>query len=184
MKTANESKTKKMLRMNMEQHGSETLSLLDDPDIFVLDTGATTHSTGKGAGLINMKSANGQKTKAGNGEQVSTKAVSDLPFKMKNGMNASMMNMLLIPGAPFNLVSVTKLLMNNYLLMGNKDGLVNTKNGQKIVFDIKIRTPEGILFAERLARTNVEVGGAAPRVKTVTLARVHDEFGHMGWNHT
>ena len=61
-----------------------SLSLLEDPDVFVLDTGATCHSTGHENGMINLKSANGSKTRVGNGESVATKAVGDLPFEAVN----------------------------------------------------------------------------------------------------
>ena len=55
--------------------GVDNLSLLEDPEIFILDTGATTNSTGNSNGMTNMKAAKGSVTKIGNRAKVKCKAI-------------------------------------------------------------------------------------------------------------
>ena len=110
----------------------------------------------------------------GNGAKVATKAISSLPFEDPKGTKGTMTGVHLIPGAPFNLISGTKLLNLGFELTGNKDtGMVYTKGGQKLVFDMKIKSPEGMLLATRLKRTANEVGGAAKtkdnKTKTISI---------------
>ncbi len=45
-------KAESMLKMISKENEETGLHLLDDPEIFVIDTSATTHSTGYGIGLI------------------------------------------------------------------------------------------------------------------------------------
>ena len=157
------------------------VELLEDPEIFVLDTGATTHSTGHGIGLVDLQDGYGRKTTVGNGAKVSAKAVATLPFKTEDGTTGKMSGVHLIQGAPFNLISGTKLLAKGFEMHGNKDCIVYKKEGQQIKFGIKIKTPEGMLFAARLQRTATatEVGGAAANVKTMSIKTAHELLGHM-----
>jgi len=174
-----------MLRMAVANNRvTNDISLLEDPDIFVMDTGATTNSTGKQYGMTNMRDANGRKTTVGNGERVKTQAIGELPVKLKDGSTASITDLHLIPGAPFNLMSGTKLLTKGYKMTGDEDKIVFEKDGHRIVFDIKIKSPDGMLLAARLTRTNTEVGGATAHVKTVSIMTAHRELGHMGKDDT
>ena len=68
-----ETRTETMLRSAVETGSG--IKLLEDPEVFVCDTGATTHSTGHGYGLIDLKAGGGRTTKVGNGASVTTKAV-------------------------------------------------------------------------------------------------------------
>ena len=172
-----ETRTETMLRAAVETGSG--IKLLEDPEIFVCDTGATTHSTGHGFGLIDLKDGGGRTTKVGNGASVTTKAVGVLPFKTKEGTTGNMNGIHYIKGAPFNLISGTKLLDLGYKLQGDKDKIWYTKDGTKLVFDIKIETPEGMLFATRLQRTATEVGGAVAQEKTVSIKVAHELLGHM-----
>ena len=94
---------------------NDTMSILEDPEIFVINLGATMHSTGNSMGIINMKDANGSKTRVGNGAKIATKAVGSLPFQDELGNTGTIGNIHLIPGAPFNLISGTKLLMKGFI---------------------------------------------------------------------
>ena len=51
----------------------DNLSLLEDPEIFILDTGATTNSIGNSNGMTNMKAAQGSVTKMGNGAKLNAR---------------------------------------------------------------------------------------------------------------
>src|SRR5688572_5113380 len=103
----------------------------------------------------------------GNGAKVMTMAIGKLPFCTTDGTNGTMSGVHLIQGAPFNLISGTKLLSLGYSLKGDQDKLVYKKQGHKLIFDIKIKTPEGMLLATRLKRTAVEVGGVGAQYMTV-----------------
>ena len=102
--------TESALRTVVQDGGEKMMSLLEDPEIFVIDSGATTHSTGNSIGMINMKNANGSKTRVGNGAKIATKAIGSLPFQDESGTKGVMGGVHLISGAPFNLISGTKLL--------------------------------------------------------------------------
>jgi hypothetical protein len=173
-----ETKTETLLKAAVANRNRNT-SLLYDPEIFVLDTGATTHSTGNSKGLINIKKTDGFTTTVGNGQKVSTTAVAELPFKMTNGSTGTINRVHLIPGAPFNLISGTKLLGMGFQISGNQDQIVYSKDEHNLKFDIRIDTPEGFLLAIRLTRTGNEVGGVANTTKTVSIMQAHTELGHM-----
>ena len=159
-----------------------SMELLEDPEVFVIDTGATCHSTGKQIGLIDLEDAKGSSTRVGSGERLSSKAVAKMPFITKDGTKGCIGRMHLIPGAPFNLISGTKLLTMGYAPSGDANHIAYTKGDSKLVFDIKIKSPEGMLLATRLKRTATEVGGAAANEaqnKMVNIQHAHEVLGHM-----
>ena len=172
-----------MLKLTYAKKKGFDLSILEDPEIFVLDTGATCNSTGHSQGMTELQDAKGKKTKMGNGAKVATKSIGKLPFSTMQGTKGTMGGVHLIPGAPFNLVSGTKLLILGYRVTGDRDKLVYTKDGNELIFDIKVHTPEGMLLCARLKRTANEVGGAVTEespVKTISIQKAHRELGHMG----
>ena len=100
--------TETALRMAAEHGDKSMITLLEDPEVFVIDTGATCHSTGNCLGMTDMKDAKGSKTRMGNGAKIETKAIGKLPFRTNDGTKGVMNDVHLIPGAAFNLVSGTK----------------------------------------------------------------------------
>ena len=174
-----ETSAETMLKAAIEDDKGTGIELLEDPEIFVLDTGATTHSTGHGDGITDMQEGNGRTTKMGNGAKVATKAVGIMPFKTKDGTHGKMSGVHLTPGAPFNLISGTKLLAMGFEMCGTRDNITYKRDGIKIIFDVKIKNPEGMLFAARLQRTATEVGGAIAQEKTVSIKTAHELLGHM-----
>ena len=59
-----------------------------------------------------------------------------------------------------------------------------SKGNTKLVFDIKIGSPQGMLLAARLNRTATEVGGAAGMtrvqpIKTLSINKAHQVLGHV-----
>ena len=68
-----------------------------------------------------------------------------------------------------------------WLLTGDRTvGLKLEKDGNEIVFDIKISTTKGVLFCACLKRSMMnEIGGAASVVtKTMSIKTAHDLLGH------
>ena len=162
----------------------DDMSVLEDPDVTVLDTGATCHSTGNSKGMIDFTSAKGSTTKMGNGAKVATKAIGKIPFRTGDGTEGVIHGVHLIPGAPFTLISGTKLLTLGYKVSGDHNGMTFTKGDHKLKFNMKVKSPDGMLLCARLTRTANEVGGVASTApnkptKTVSIQRAHEELGHM-----
>ena len=172
----------KKIKTNMK------ISLMEDPEIFILDTGASTNSTGNTQGVTNMRNAQGSVTKVGNGQVIHTKYIGTLKGVIcdKNGNElhtVSVNDIHVNPGSPFNIISGNKLLMMGYSLSGNKESgyEYSKKNSPTLKFDIKIKTPKGILFAMRIKRKSTleEMQVLGPRVKKVTIMEAHKQLGHM-----
>ena len=120
----------------------------------------------------------------GNGAKVATKAIGKIPFKTNDGTEGVISGVHLIPGAPFTLISGTKLLTLGYKMSGDKNGLRYTKGGHKLKFNMKVKSPKGMLLCARLTHTADEVGGVANTTqykptKTVSIVKAHDKLGHM-----
>jgi len=73
------------LTMTAEHGDKSMMTLLEDPEAFVIDTGATCHSTGICIVMTDMKYAKGSKTRMGNGAKIETKAIGKLPFRTNDG---------------------------------------------------------------------------------------------------
>jgi hypothetical protein len=78
----------------------------------------------------------------------------------------------------FNLFSVTKLQLQGWELRGNQDMIWLEKDGKKIVFDIKILSPKGMLYTMCLKR---EVGAtASDQAVKMSFKLAHGKLGHIG----
>ena len=79
-----------------------------------------------------------------------------------------------IPRSFFNLFSVSKLLLDNYEMIGNSNGIILVKGSIKIVFDIGNHTSQGILYYMYFAwDTDTEVSGASLSKKLPTPFQLH-----------
>ncbi|KAL7560674.1 hypothetical protein ACA910_001356 [Epithemia clementina (nom. ined.)] len=97
--------------------------------------------------------------------------------------NLTLKDVALIPTAAFNLFSVTKLQLQGWKLGGNKESIWLEQGRKRINFDIKIKTPEGCVFAMYVARGNGEMGNVA-KEQTLTIQQAHNKFGHVGGEKT
>jgi len=111
--------TEMALRIAVEHGGTSMATFLEDPEVFVINTGATCHIIGNCIGMTDMKDAKGSKARMGNGAKIETKAIGKLPFRTNDGTKGVMNVVHLIPGAAFNLVSGTKLLTLGYESQGD-----------------------------------------------------------------
>ena len=163
--------------------------MLYDENVWVCDTAATCHSTPHGQGMTNLKDAKHVTTTMGNGSQEKATKIGDLPVTMhdKHGDSrggAVLQGVQLLPSGIFNLFSATKLLKKGWVMSGTKESikLSPAKGGIEIVFDMKIPTSEGVLYAMYMTR-NREVANAAPTTKTkkmttMTVSQAHAKLGH------
>ena len=65
--------------------------------------------------------------------------------------------MEIVPDSQFNLFSITKRQKMGWKLGGDKNAIWIEKEGLKILFDIKIETKEGVIFAAYIKRDMGEV---------------------------
>jgi hypothetical protein len=124
----------------------------------------------------------------GNKDVEQATQIGDIPGvlcdKHGNELSKTMVkDVALIPKCGYNLFSITKLLKDNWNLSGTKEQLVLQKGKHKVVFDICIPTPKGVIFAMYLKR-NAEIAGASTDDKAammkITIQQAHDKLGHCG----
>jgi hypothetical protein len=109
---------------------SRTLVMLKDPNVFVIDSGATIHSTGDSRCLYDMKKT-GTFSKVGNGQMVKAAGVGKLKVmacdKRRNELHSlTISDLHVIPGSPFNLLSACRLMERGFKMVGE---------GQRITFE-------------------------------------------------
>jgi len=83
-----------------------------------------------------------------------------------------------LPTGHFNLFSVTKLTKAGWQLHADLKQLWLTKDQNKIVFDIVIPTPKGMLYAMYL-KHDTDIAGISADVKVkMTVQQAHSLLGH------
>jgi len=164
--------------------GSGIKSLLN-PNVWIADTGASTHISASRLGMTNLRGTTGstQITMAnGSGENLG--AVGDLPVIVCDKMGhmlakAVMRDISLVPGAKFNLYSIPQMLARGWTLGGDKNVIwIKSPDGMVTLrFDIVIPTPKGAVYAVYLQRS-YDVGGAAVQV-SMDISTAHARVGHI-----
>ena len=164
------------------------LGLLSDPNVWIVDTGASLSSTGHADGMVNLRMGVDSHTTVGNGNRVKPKGTGSIPVNIlnKRGIevgSALMTEVNLMPGSPFNLLSGTWLIQKGYKMLGDESAISFTKGNIEIRCDLKIRTNKGLLYAVYLKRTatsasRVELSQAVVQARTMTINEAHAVFGH------
>ena len=88
-----------------------------------------------------------------------------------------------LPDGKFNLFSVSRLQNEGWLWQGDKDCIWMTKEKGKVVFDIKIPTPKGAVYAMYFKRLSVQgehANGATDGGLKLTIEQAHACLGHIG----
>jgi hypothetical protein len=141
------------------------LSILENPIIWIADIAATAtatcNSTPHHQGAINLHKGN-QGVIFGNGRNNEAETTFDLlgiiTDQFGNEMiSATLQSVKHIKSARFNLFSITKQQKDGWLLIGNSEKIWIEKGEHKIVFDIQIETPEGLIFAMHHKQTKLVV---------------------------
>jgi hypothetical protein len=128
-----------------------TLQALNSPNMWIGDMGATKHSTKHKQGGINSRLST-NRTKGIYGQAVKPSMEVDLPemYCKKSGEDQfaiKLQNVDTIPKSHYNLISITKLMEEGHKMTGNKkDGITVEKGTQVIKFDIRVKTPKGVLW--------------------------------------
>jgi hypothetical protein len=165
--------------------------ILEDPNVWIGDTAATTHSTPHTQGLYDMKKSTAKDSVTmGNGKSESASSIGKLTGTLYNMhgdklIQSTMQAVTHLPTGKFDLFSLTKMQNNGWLLHGNDKTIWLTKGEDKIIFDIIIPTPEGMVFAvyfnrnEEIVSMDVNTTGPTEVAPvTMSIVQAHAKFGH------
>ena len=168
--------------------------ILRDPNVWIADTGASTHSTAHKQGIIKTRDATGHDAvTVGNGHVESGGLVGNISGHVcdKHGsmlFEATISDVVHVPTNVFNLFSLTKMMEMDWELHGSKRrGLLIEKKNMAIKFDIKIPTPKGAIYAMYFNRScelaNPSVQSALPTPK-MSIEKAHRLLGHLNEEET
>ena len=140
-------------------------------------------------GLSATKGATaGDSITVGNGTRVAASVVGDIlgimcdQYGVKIGPS-KLREVSHLPDGKFNLISVLRLQNEGWLLHGDKDPIRMAKDKGKIVFDIKIPTPKGAVYAMYFKRLSVQgelANGTTDGSLQLTIGQAHACLGHIG----
>ena len=115
------------------------LKLLQDPCVWIGDTGATRHMTRHNIGPTNQQKPNGSRATMGNGHVEKASVVGDIFGTVcdKHGEQlgpVSMADVAVIPKLAYNMFSMTKMMRQGWKLGSNKEAMWLSKGKNKLVF--------------------------------------------------
>ena len=125
---------------------------LMDPEIWIGNTGATTHSTAHNHATCNHRDATPVDDVFGvTGPPAKAQTIVDIlaVIMEKSSENKRVMirDMTYVPNSWYNIFSITKMLKAGWQLLGDMEkGLVLTKGQTSIKFERKVHTTKGLLF--------------------------------------
>ena len=169
---------------NVKMEMSTSFELLYSDDIWICDTGASSHSSKSNSGAKNVRS-NGSQSLGHSGKAVEAISTMNLPGQFigkdgSSGMKATLTDVNYNPKYNFNLMSLTRLLMNGWrITRGDKTGItIRNVNESEITFDIVILTVRGAIFACRFIR-DADINAASTDVGVrLNIEKVHRLLGH------
>lgn len=162
-----------------------TLDMLKQVEVWVCDTGATHHSCNSKEGAINERPASSS-TLGHAGNAVKEESIIDLKGQFitddgEPGIVATLTEVSVNQKYNFNLFSLTRLLTRGWhIARGDASSIViEDKDGNRIVFDIVIRTARGAIYATRFIRETSEVSAVGTEAGTVmNINKAHALLGH------
>jgi hypothetical protein len=122
----------------------------------------------------------------GNGKIEATEWYGDLPVTLCDTQgntkgDSKMTHVAYVPSSKFNLFSLTRMMINNWILGGDEKHIWLEKGRNKIVFDINITTSTGAIYCAYMNRkfelTNLSTYGTRKEV-TYTVLQAHERLGH------
>jgi hypothetical protein len=128
--------------------------MLYDPNIWIGDTGASTHSTAHMQGMLNMKDGSGAVGIQGfDGSTHMVDNIGDIPGEIHDQYGnpvakVTLKNVSYSAENVFNVISIPQLLVKHWTLDGASDYItVTSPDGVEIKFDIIIPTAKGRIYA-------------------------------------
>jgi hypothetical protein len=158
--------------------------LLLDPNIWIADTAASVHMTAHQQGLINICTATNDTTiRMGNGNSESATVTGTLPGTVCDQYgnelnNVANENVSYLPNGPFNLFSLTQMILKGWVMGNNKTSIWIEKGRNKVTFDLMIPTAKGMMFAMYFARETEIAGATIDKDPTMTIEQAHVRLGH------
>jgi hypothetical protein len=174
-----------------------TMEALVDKNIWIADTGATSHVTNskvKGKNHCNPT----VKIKGFVGESINSDLEIDIPvtYMCENGdeIEAELQDIQVNKVFNFNLFSVTRMLQRGYKLKGDVKSMSLEKGNHKFMFDSVIRTRGGALYCARFQRnenpppqeydvasvvSNADASVNAKNIFKINVKRAHKYLGHL-----
>jgi len=175
--------TTELLLSATEMTVPKILDLLNDPNVWIYDTGSTGDSTPHKFGMKNVRKAAAEDAvKMGNGVDENANIIGDISGiwcdQYGNEIqDSTIKDVAHIPTSKFNLFSSSKRQLNGWLLHGDDKKIWLTKGGAKVVFDIVIRTRKGAVFCGYFKRkSSDEIGATALKM---SVKQAHNKLGHM-----
>ena len=162
--------------------------LLNSEDLWVCDTGASSHCVRTNVGSTNRRVIKSQ-TQGMTGAITDSSMIMDIRLthfnrKGEEGITFKMTDVICNPAFNYNLFSASRCLKDGWTMHGCSDGITMTSpDGQHhIMFDRKVRTKQGMVYAALLHRVDgVEVTSAqVDKLKgnKISLAQAHARLGH------
>jgi hypothetical protein len=165
-----------------------TIDLLDDPDVWIADSGCSIHCTGYQHGMTNVimhGHSGGEDYVQPDGSVSKTISTGDIPVTLHDKYGQEVGDCRLtgvnyVKGQRFNLFSTTKLQIDGWVPRGNTKALWFTHSGTNFVmmFDIKIETGRGCVFAAHLRRREDTTEVLAMTNIKMDVLQVHHRLGH------
>ena len=140
---------------------------LDDPHIFVLDSGASATSSPHLQGVVRTRQLSNREILAFDGHPMAIVNKYDMRGIAKDKEGADVARVTItginhVPTARFNLFSATYAVSNGWTFYGDPTGVTLNKGTSKMKFDLLIPTGTGFLYAIRIVPDNdSEVGAVA-----------------------
>jgi hypothetical protein len=135
-----------------------SMKLLLDPNVWIADTIATVHATPNSNDMVKKSDRNGNDSVTmGNGKSEATKWYGDLyvtlcDMEVNIKGYSKMTHVAYVPTSKFNLFSLTRMMIKNWILGGDENSIWLEKGRNKIVFDIKIATSTGAIYCAYMKR--------------------------------
>ena len=133
------------------------VALSQSANIWVGDLGASVHCTNNRSRGSNIDEVSAAGTMCAHDEAITASSKMDIARTWCNQFGEKQFKTTLRdvqynPNLNFNLFSIGKVIKEGWKLSGNQEGLVLTKGCGKLVFDIKIKTQNGVIFCAYLWR--------------------------------
>ena len=164
---------------------STNASILDDPNCFIADTGATSDSSPHDLGMVNIKPGKIEDaTSDASGKMIRASKTADLHGTIcdKNGQavcKGVIKGIAHLPRSRYNLFSISRRLDDGWKLGGDQDMIKLVKGNDEIKFDIKIKTKKGAVYCMYFKRHSEISATTKDAPQKISLQKAHDLFGHM-----
>ena len=158
--------------------------VLKSDELWVGDTGASTHMTCSNHGMYDTRAGqDGDTMIMGNGTSATATTIGTIDGTIinKNGENAGtvlLKNVTYAPDGEFNLMSLPTLVTDGWTVtVDNNKGMILRRGKQVIKFDVVIKTPRSRIYCLRIQRNSKESAMMITN-KPIKIAKLHSMFGH------